>query len=129
MPLVRFDLLEGRSATELTVLLDATHRALISAFGIPVRDRYQIVSEHPKRQMVLQDTGLGIVRTDKAVVISVTSRPRTQAAKLQFYEDLCRELKAACDIEPSDVIVSIVTNMDEDWTFGYGRAQFMTGEL
>jgi hypothetical protein len=29
----------------------------------------------------------------------------------------------------SDVVVSIVTNSDEDWSFGNGRAQFLTGEL
>jgi hypothetical protein len=25
--------------------------------------------------------------------------------------------------------VSITDNNDEDWSFGYGRAQFLTGEL
>jgi len=32
-------------------------------------------------------------------------------------------------IPPSDVVVSMVTNSDEDWSFGNGRAQFLTGEL
>jgi hypothetical protein len=49
--------------------------------------------------------------------------------KKTFYGELCRELKACCGIEPSDVVVSIVTNTDADWSFGNGRAQFLTGEL
>jgi len=34
-----------------------------------------------------------------------------------------------CGLSPSDVVVSIVTTTDEDWSFGNGRAQFLTGEL
>jgi 4-oxalocrotonate tautomerase len=30
---------------------------------------------------------------------------------------------------PAELIVSITENNDEDWSFGYGRAQFLTGEL
>jgi hypothetical protein len=48
---------------------------------------------------------------------------------LSWHEDLCRLLKVRCGIESSDVIVSMVTNTDADWSFGYGRAQFKTGEL
>jgi hypothetical protein len=29
----------------------------------------------------------------------------------------------------NDIIVCIVTNSDADWSFGNGRAQFLTGEL
>jgi phenylpyruvate tautomerase PptA (4-oxalocrotonate tautomerase family) len=129
MPLVRIDLLEGRSPDQLKSLLDAIHRALVSAFGIPERDRYQIVQEHPSTHFIVQDTGLGIERTQSVVVISLTSRPRTEQSKLAFYRELCRELKQSCDMESSDVVISITTNTDADWSFGYGRAQFMTGEL
>jgi hypothetical protein len=41
MPLVRVDALEGRSTHEIATLLDAVHRALVAAFHIPIRDRYQ----------------------------------------------------------------------------------------
>jgi hypothetical protein len=43
--------------------------------------------------------------------------------------ELCRELKDSCGIEPNDVMVSIFSNTDEDWSFGHGCAQFLTGEL
>ncbi|WP_246725563.1 tautomerase family protein, partial [Beijerinckia sp. L45] len=39
MPLLRFDLVEGRSDVELKTLLDAAHGAMLAAFGVPVRDR------------------------------------------------------------------------------------------
>jgi len=43
MPLIRVDMIEGRSPDEIKALLDATHRTLVSVFKIPQRDRYQII--------------------------------------------------------------------------------------
>jgi hypothetical protein len=63
------------------------------------------------------------------VVIQITTRPHNREAKESFYKQLSRELEEACGLAPSDLIVSIVTNTDEDWSFGNGRAQFLTGEL
>jgi len=129
MPLIRVDLIEGRSPDEIKTLLDAIQRALVSVFKIPKRDRYQIVHEHRPSHFVVEDTSLGITRTDKCVVIQITTRPREREAKERFYKLLCRELEGACGIQASDVVVSMVTNSDEDWSFGHGRAQFLTGEL
>nr|WP_321922533.1 tautomerase family protein [Paraburkholderia guartelaensis] len=39
------------------------------------------------------------------------------------------KLQSQCSISPDDVIVSIVENDDADWSFGRGRAQFITREL
>jgi phenylpyruvate tautomerase PptA (4-oxalocrotonate tautomerase family) len=129
MPLLRIDLIEGRSDDELKKLLDAIHSAMLAAFKVPERDRYQIVHEHPAAEMKVEDTGLEIPRTDGVVMVQVTTRPRTRLEKQTFYELLVRELNRCCGVKPSDVVVSITQNADEDWSFGYGRAQFLTGEL
>jgi len=129
MPLLRFDLIEGRSDQELSALLDAAHGAVLAAFDVPKRDRYQIVHEHKPSRMVIEDTGLGIARTEKVVMLQITTRPREDAKKQLFYILLCDALQTKCEIAPSDVVVSCVVNSDADWSFGLGRAQFMTGEL
>jgi hypothetical protein len=129
LPLLRFDLIEGRTDAELKTLLDAAHRAMLAAFKVPKRDRYQIVQEHKRSHMIVEDTGLGIERSDKVVFLRVASRPRKKKEKVAFYKLLCEELEQACGIAPSDVVVSIVENSDEDWSFGHGRAQFLDGEL
>jgi hypothetical protein len=49
--------------------------------------------------------------------------------KQAFYSSLVEKLAAVCGIAASDVLVTFVTNTDEDWSFGLGRAQFLTGEL
>jgi hypothetical protein len=129
MPLLCFDLIEGRSERQIDTILDATHEVLVKSFNLPERDRYQIVREHPRSRMIVEDTGLGIVRTPNMLVLQVTTRPRSQAMKQAFYRSLVDKLEAACGIAPSDVLVTFVTNTDEDWSFGLGRAQFLTGEL
>lgn len=129
MPLLRFDLLEGRKPAELQTLLDAAHRAMLAAFKVPPGDRYQIVHEHPATHLIIEDTGLGIPRTRNVVFLQVTTRPRGRDLKQDFYKLLVAELEKSCGIAPSDVVVSMVTNSDEDWSFGLGRAQFLTGEL
>jgi phenylpyruvate tautomerase PptA (4-oxalocrotonate tautomerase family) len=129
MPLIRLDMIEGRSPEQIESLLDATHRTLVVAFKIPQRDRYQIVHEHPPSHFIVEDTGLSITRTRNCIVIQVTTRPHEREAKENFYRMLVRELEATCGLAPSDVVVSVVTNSDEDWSFGNGRAQFLTGEL
>lgn len=129
MPLVRFDVLKGKSESQIASMLDAAHRAIVRSFGVPERDRYQIVQEHEKSHVRLEDTGLGIQRTDDVVVVNVVSRPRSEEAKIRFYQDLVEELSSNCGIAPSDVIVSFTINSDADWSFGHGRAQFLTGDL
>jgi hypothetical protein len=84
MPLIHFDLINGRTEKEIADLLDAAHEAMLAAFQVPVRDRYQIVQEHAASRMRVEDTGLGIERTDKVVVVQVTSRPRTTEEKQNF---------------------------------------------
>jgi hypothetical protein len=120
MPLVRFDILEGKSESDVLNLLDAAHRAISRAFNLSEHDRYQVVSEHPREHMVVQDTGLGIERSDDIVVVSVTSRPRLQMEKLRLYEELCKELEASCGISSSDVVVVITP----DWTQGIPGRNF-----
>jgi len=113
---------------QVQALLDAIHRAVLSAFGVPLRDRYQVYQEHSESNFVVQDTGLNINRTRKVVFIGITSRQRTEQQKTDLYIKLVEELKV-CGIEQNDIVVSIVTNSDADWSFGNGRAQFLTGEL
>ncbi len=129
MPLVQFDLVEGRSKEELQSLLDASHEAMVDAFQVPDLDRYQIVNQHPAHEMIIQDTGLGFERSKDVVVISLTSRPRTEKQKEKLYQNLAAYLQERCNISTEDIIISITNNGDSDWSFGNGKAQFLTGGL
>ena len=129
MPLLYIDLIEGRNPSEVQGLVDAVHEAVVDAFEVPPRDRYQVVRTHPAHEIVAWDTGLGITRSAQQVIVHVVSRRRTRVMKEKFYELLASNLADRCGLDPADLIVSITENGDEDWSFGHGRAQFLTGEL
>ena len=129
MPLLRFDVYEGRTEAELKCMLDAVHGAMLASFKVPERDRYQIVNEHKPSRMIMEDTGLDIPRTEKFVFIQITTRPRSIEMKEKFYRLVVEELETNCGIASSDVMMNFVDCADEDWSFGLGRAQFLTGDL
>ncbi len=129
MPLLQFHVFAGRSDQELAALLDAAHRVVLDVLQAPERDRYQIVHEYKPSHVRFEDTGLGIERSEKFVLLQMTTRRRLTDEKTEFYRKLCAELEQSCGINPSDVMVSIVENTDADWSFGLGRPQFLTGEL
>ncbi|OAJ67113.1 tautomerase family protein [Gluconobacter cerinus] len=129
MPLLHFHMLEGRTDAEIKTLLDAAHEAMLEAFEVPRGDRYQLVSEYKPSRMIVEDTGLGIPRTEKVVVVQMFSRPRGEEKTALFYKFLTEYLEKECGISSSDVMVSVVENEDAHWSFGLGRAQFLTGEL
>ena len=108
---------------KLKAMLDAVHDAMVAAYEVPVRDRYQVLNEHKPSRMVIEDTG------HKFVLIQVTTRPRSTASKEKFYRLVVEALEQTCGIAPNDVMINHVTCSDEDWSFGFGRAQFLTGEL
>ena len=129
MPLIRIDVTEGRSDSEIKTLMDTVQDCVVEAFKVPVKDRYQIVTEHKPGRMILLDTGLGFERTEQAIVIQVFTSPRTTVNKNKFYQLLTTNLEAKCGLNPKDLLVSVMTNTDVDWSFGFGKTQYLTGEL
>ncbi|MFT8648976.1 MAG: tautomerase family protein [Bifidobacterium psychraerophilum] len=119
----------GRSAEDIERILDISYRVMLDAFGAPEGDRYQVVSQHEAYEMKILDTGLGIERSDEVLVFSLVTRPRTEEQKKVFYADLVHELHGQLGIRQEDVMVNLSVNSDADWSFGHGRAQFLTGEL
>ena len=129
MPLLNIHIVKGRSAEAIAELQQVIHEAMVEAFQVPVRDRYQIVTEHAPSYLVMEDTGLGFERSEQRVLIHMTTRPRSQDMKQAFYRLVTTGLAERCDVAPQDVMFSVIENSDADWSFGFGKAQFLTGDL
>ena len=56
MPLVRIDVVKGRTAAQRRSLGDAVHRALVDALGVPAADRFQVIREHEANELNLVET-------------------------------------------------------------------------
>jgi phenylpyruvate tautomerase PptA (4-oxalocrotonate tautomerase family) len=129
MPLVRIDVQEGRTPEELRKLADTIQDVMLDVFAAPPRDRYQIITEHPKGHIIAEDTGLGFERTDGVLIIQIFQQGRSTAQKQAAYAELAKRLEAKCGVRSEDLIVSVMANRHVDWSFGLGRAQFLDGTL
>jgi len=130
MPLVRIDVVEGRRTPEqLRLLADTVQEVMLDVFAAPPRDRYQLITEHRRGQLICEDTGLGIERTDDLVVLQVFQQGRSEEQKRALYAGLSRRLEEATGLPAGDLVVSVMGNTREDWSFGLGRAQFLEGDL
>ncbi len=129
MPLVRIDVQAGRTPAQLRRLADTVQEVMLDVFAAPPGDRYQIITEHAVGHIIAEDTGLGLERSDGVTVIQIFQQGRNAEQKQAAYDQLAKRLDAAALVRPEDLIVSVMANEREDWSFGLGRAQFLTGEL
>ncbi len=128
MPLVRIDITAGRGPDAGRAIADAVHVAIVAAFGIPERDRFQVVTEHPGDCIIAHDAGLGFERRLPVVIQIFTQRGRSDETKQRLYAEIARRL-GAVGVAGEDVFIGYVENGPQDWSFAFGRAQYLTGEL
>jgi hypothetical protein len=129
MPLVRIDVNKGRSRDDLRRISQSIHDAILTEYRIPDRDYFHILSEHQPGEIFAQDAGLGFDRTTEVVMIQIfTQSGRSQDAKQSLFAAIARGL-ASVGVAGEDVFIGYVENGPGDWSFGFGRAQYITGEL
>ncbi|KZF24299.1 Tautomerase/MIF [Xylona heveae TC161] len=130
MPLVKIDMIKGvRSPAEIRKLADVVQDVMLTTFNAPKRDRYQIITQHEDYELICEDTGLGLTRTNKLVIIQIFQQGRSAEVKHTAFAALAKQLGEECGLSGEDLIISCSANTKEDWSFGMGRAQFITGEL
>lgn len=129
MPLIRIEIYEGRSPAEVQLLADTVHEAAVKEFAAPPGDRFQIIQQHPREQMIMLDFGLGFKRTDKLVVMQIASQGRTVEQKQAFYAKVAELFEERGIAGPDDLIISMLDNTRADWSLARGRAQFIVGDV
>jgi len=128
MPLVRIDLVRGRTAGARRALGDAVHRALVETIGVPPLDRFQVIREHERNELVYDPAYLGIERGDGIVIIQVTlSSGRTLEQKRALYRRIAGNL-AELGVRAEDVWINLVEVARENWSFGLGEASYAPAE-
>ena len=126
MPLVRIDLLATWPDGDVAKLGDAVQRALVENLGVPVRDRFQVITRHEPASFVFDRSYLDIDRSDRFVMVQVTlSAGRTTEAKQDFYRRLAELLEESVGLSTNDLAVCLIENTREDWSFGRGEASYV----
>jgi len=127
MPAVQIEVLDGWSEVERAAIAEAVQRALVATLDVPERDRFQVIRSHPSHEFVFDRGYLEIERSDRFVMVSVTlAAGRSTEVKEAFYSELCQGLVSAVGLRPEDLAVVLIENQREDWSFGHGKASYLT---
>jgi 4-oxalocrotonate tautomerase len=125
MPLVRIDLLEGKSSDYREQVGRVVYDAMLEALGVPKNDRFQVITEHPSAGLQFDRTYLGIERSDDCVFLQITlNAGRTLDAKKRFYKAVADGLHEKLKLRREDVFINLVEVQKENWSFGNGEAQY-----
>ncbi|MFJ9908369.1 tautomerase family protein [Streptomyces sp. NPDC101152] len=127
MPFLRIDLIRGRRPEDIRAIADAAHRALVDDLALPERDRFQVITEHEADHVIALDAGLGFERSDRLVMIQIFTRSgRSTEVKQSVFRAIAKQLEPL-GIAGEDVFVGIMENGPQDWSFGFGTAQYTEG--
>ncbi|MGB7151909.1 MAG: tautomerase family protein [Terriglobales bacterium] len=125
MPLVRIDLLEGKTAEYHAQIGQVVYRAMIETLNVPKDDRFQIIAEHSKTSLLFDRDYLGIHRSDDCVFVQITlNSGRTVVMKQRFYKVVADGLHETLKLRKEDVFINLVEVQKENWSFGNGEAQY-----
>jgi phenylpyruvate tautomerase PptA (4-oxalocrotonate tautomerase family) len=124
MPLVRIDLLRGRSAEERAAIGAAVHEAMTETIEVPADDVFQVITEHEPGGIRFDPHYLGVERDEGIVFVHMTMRGgRSDAQKRALYARIVALLEERAGVRPGNVLIVLAENELIDWSFGDGEAQ------
>lgn len=125
MPLVRIDLLEGKTAEFKSQLGELVYESMLETIGIPEEDKFVIVNDLKAEELIFSTNYLGVDRTDGIVIIQITMNEGcTTEVKKALYKMVADNLNNRLDIRKEDVFINLVEVNKENWSFGNGIAQY-----
>ena len=126
MPLVRIDLIRGKSPEYRRTLGDIVYKALIDIINIPEDDKFQVITEHAPEEINIAGSYLGNRYSPDIIFIQITlTAGRSVDLKQAFYKRIVDDLHKQLNVRPDDVVINLVEVVKENWSFGKGIAQYV----
>ncbi|KTE89469.1 4-oxalocrotonate tautomerase [Desulfitobacterium hafniense] len=117
MPLVKVEILKGRSVDYRKAILDGIHSALVEAFKIPDYDRNQRLYELDSEHFEIPDT-----KSEQCILIELTVfKGRSLEAKRHLYSAIVRNLEKNPGINGNDITIVIYEPPMENWGIQGGK--------
>ncbi|AFM43168.1 uncharacterized protein, 4-oxalocrotonate tautomerase [Desulfosporosinus acidiphilus SJ4] len=117
MPLVKVEILKGRSTEYKKAILDGVHSALVESFKIPDYDRNQRLYELDNEHFEFSDT-----KTDQCTIIDLTVfKGRSPEAKRLLYSAIVRNLQNNPGIDGEDITIVVHEPPLENWGVHGGK--------
>lgn len=127
MPLVRIDLIEGKSDEYRAKVGDIVYQTLVDVLKVPEHDRFHVITEHAKGGQTFDRDYLGIHRSDACIFFQITLLSgRSVELKQSFYKALVERLLEQVKLRKEDAFINLIEVPRENWSFGNGEAQYVT---
>jgi phenylpyruvate tautomerase PptA (4-oxalocrotonate tautomerase family) len=127
MPLVRIDLIRGKSAEYRKKIGEIIYNAMVDLINVPKNDKFQIITEHAPEDLNVAESYLGNTYSQDIIVIQITlTGGRSVELKQAFYRRIADDLNAQLKVRRDDVWINLVEVVKENWSFGGGIAQYVT---
>jgi 4-oxalocrotonate tautomerase len=125
MPLVRIDLVAGKSVEFRKTLGEIIYQAMRDIINVPANDKFQIITEHAADEINVADNYLGNTYSKDIMLIQVTlNAGRTVEMKKAFFKRIADDIHAQLNVRRDDVVINLVEVAKENWSFGGGIAQY-----
>jgi 4-oxalocrotonate tautomerase len=125
MPLVRIDLLKGKTPEYRIQIGQIVYQAMLDVLNVPKDDRFQVIAEHSKDDLQFDRDYLGVHRSDDCIFLQITlNSGRTVEMKQRFYKAIADGLHETLKVRREDVLINLVEVVKENWSFGNGEAQY-----
>jgi phenylpyruvate tautomerase PptA (4-oxalocrotonate tautomerase family) len=126
VPLVRIDLIEGKSQEYRAQVGDIVYQTLVDVLSVPEHDRFHVITEHPRGGLPFDRDYFGIHRTDNCIFFQITlNSGRSVELKQNFYKALANRLSEGVKLRREDVLINLIEVPKENWSFGNGVAQYI----
>lgn len=124
MPLLHISLRAGKPAAYRQAIFDGLYRAMRETLNVPEDDQFMTITEHDPANF-RTGTGYGVARSQDVVYIQITVfDSRTAEQKKALYRRIAELLGENPGIRPEDVFVQVLDAPKENWSVGFGLAQF-----
>lgn len=116
-PLVKVEIVEGKSEAYKQALMDGVHDALVEAIKIPDHDRFQRLYELDKSSFEFPEN-----KTDKVTLIEITMfRGRSIESKKELYRLITDKLSENPGIDGNDIVIVLLEPPLENWGIRGGK--------
>ena len=116
-PLVKIEILKGKSEEYKKAILNGVHSALVEAFGIHEDDKFQRLYELPEDNFEYPPN-----RTDNVTLIEATIlKGRSLKAKKELYTAIVRNLAENPGINGNDITIILFEPPLENWGVRGGK--------
>lgn len=114
MPLVKIEMLAGKTPEYKKSVFDCIHEGLIDAFGIQDWDRFQRIAEYDKSNW---ETPEG--KTENFMIIELTIFPgRTKEQKNAAIKIITEKISKRLALAPTDIFIVMNEPPLENWGMG-----------